>query len=124
MLANHDLTVREFGARLLTAAKKWSSCISAYDITNKKGNRQRIKGFKPIAGARVEILILGSMPGHTALQKGEYYAHPRNAFWPIMGHICGAGPELPYAERIQALTAAGIGIWNVIDSCFREGSLD
>jgi hypoxanthine-DNA glycosylase len=54
----------------------------------------------------------------------EYYAHPRNRFWPLMGRICGAGPDLPYAERLTRLKDSGIGLWDVLHECVRAGSLD
>lgn len=70
------------------------------------------------------MLVLGSMPGEASLAAAEYYAHPRNAFWPIMGALFGAGPELPYPERLQRLEAVGVALWDVIAACERAGSLD
>ncbi|MEZ6002078.1 DNA-deoxyinosine glycosylase [Hyphomonas sp.] len=83
-----------------------------------------IRGFDPISAPDAQILILGSMPGVASLEAGQYYAHARNAFWPIMGELFGAGPEKPYAERKAILTANGVAVWDVLKFCRREGSLD
>jgi hypoxanthine-DNA glycosylase len=64
------------------------------------------------------------MPGVQSLQAAEYYAHPRNAFWKIMGELVGADPELGYQQRCRCLTRAGIALWDVMQACVRPGSLD
>ena len=83
-----------------------------------------VSSFPPIVGNNPQLLILGSMPGGESLRKGQYYAHPRNLFWRVMGVLCGAGPELPYPARIEKVKAAGVALWDVLKHCEREGSLD
>jgi TDG/mug DNA glycosylase family protein len=80
--------------------------------------------FPPIADANARVLILGTMPGKESLRAAQYYAHPRNAFWKIMGELVGAGFDLPYDARVQKLKAARIAVWDVLASCVRESSLD
>jgi hypoxanthine-DNA glycosylase len=86
--------------------------------------RRRIRSFPPIAGRNARILILGSMPGAESLRSRQYYAHPHNAFWPIMGALLGFDARAPYARRARSLKAARIALWDVLHSCTREGSLD
>lgn len=83
-----------------------------------------VHSFLPIENALARVLILGSMPGSASLQAEQYYAHPRNAFWPILGELVGAEPSLPYEHRVQALKSAGIAVWDVLKSCTRHNSLD
>lgn len=80
--------------------------------------------FPPIADTHARVLILGSLPGQVSLQRQQYYAHPHNTFWKIMGRLLGAGPELPYTERAQRLMQNGIALWDVCAAAQRPGSLD
>lgn len=64
------------------------------------------------------------MPGKRSLEQDQYYAHPSNVFWKIMGELVGAHPGLSYAERLEMLKSSGVALWDVLASCEREGSLD
>lgn len=71
------------------------------------------------------VLILGSLPGERSLAEGRYYAHPRNLFWRLVGGVLGRDLEaLDYEARLAALIGARIGLWDVVASARREGSLD
>ena len=90
---------------------------------------QRLTGLAPVAGPGARLLILGSFPSVASLQAQQYYAHPRNHFWPILSAIWGlqgdrALSALPYAERLPIVIAHGLAIWDVYEGCEREGSLD
>ena len=80
--------------------------------------------FPAVVDENARTLILGSMPGRASLDVNQYYAHPRNAFWRIMGVLFGADPELPYTRRLQILQQHQIALWDVMKSCDRPGSLD
>jgi len=70
------------------------------------------------------VLILGSMPGRRSLEQNQYYAHPSNVFWKIMGELVGAHPEIPYQERLVILRTSEIALWDVLGSCVRKSSMD
>jgi len=81
-------------------------------------------GFPFCADKNAHVLILGSMPGCKSLAEQQYYAHPRNAFWPVMGELFGFDASLPYETRLQHLKNNNIAIWDVAYQCIRPGSLD
>lgn len=81
--------------------------------------------FPPSVDADTRLLILGSLPGDMSIARQEYYAHPGNAFWALMGDVLGE--ELvgqPYALRLERLRVRGVGLWDVMASATRPGSLD
>ncbi|AYG95247.1 DNA-deoxyinosine glycosylase [Brevundimonas naejangsanensis] len=85
----------------------------------------RRTGFAPVVDDRTQLLILGSLPGDASLKAAQYYAHPQNGFWRLTGAVIGTDlPALPYETRLERLLAAGIGLWDVIASAERRGSLD
>ena len=83
-----------------------------------------VHSFPPIAGRSSRVLILGSMPGKASLAAGQYYAHPQNAFWKLLGSFFDFEPEAPYSQRVAALRREGIALWDVMQSCTRKSSLD
>lgn len=85
---------------------------------------QRLTSFPAVASGGERLLILGSMPGQRSLQAGQYYAHSRNSFWPIMAELLNFDPALVYQERLAMLNGAGIALWDVLRHCQRRTSLD
>lgn len=83
-----------------------------------------VTSFPPLVAEGCRVLILGSVPGVRSLERSEYYAHPGNLFWPLMGELYGAGRELPYADRVARLNSRRVGVWDVLAECDRPGSLD
>jgi len=83
-----------------------------------------IHSFLPVEDRDAQILILGSMPGKASLAAGQYYAHPRNQFWQIMGELVGAHFYLPYEERLRMLKINKIALWDVLAACVRKSSMD
>lgn len=79
----------------------------------------------PVVDPLTRVLVLGSLPGEVSLQRAQYYGHPRNLFWALIGDVIGRDlVELAYEERLAVLLDAGIGLWDVVASATREGSLD
>lgn len=86
---------------------------------------RRRRGLPPVLAADTRVLILGSFPGEASLAARQYYAHPRNHFWPLLAAIVGEPlPGMPYERRLACLKAHGIGVWDAIVACERPGSLD
>ena len=84
-----------------------------------------LEGLAPVLSRDVRVLILGSFPGAASLAAAQYYAHPRNHFWPLLAAVTDVPlPSLPYRGRLSALLATGIGLWDAIVACRRQGSLD
>lgn len=86
---------------------------------------RRKAAFPPSVDEGTRLLILGSLPGDASIKQGEYYAHRGNGFWSLMGDVLGEDLRgMPYAMRLKRLRARSVGLWDVIESADREGSLD
>tara|TARA_R110002126_G_scaffold43555_5_gene124840 strand:+ start:736 stop:1239 length:504 start_codon:yes stop_codon:yes gene_type:complete len=83
-----------------------------------------LQGLAAVSRSDARLLILGSMPGEKSLHQQQYYAHPRNAFWPVMASLLGFSPTLSYPQRLQALLEQRVALWDVLGHCLRQGSLD
>jgi TDG/mug DNA glycosylase family protein len=83
-----------------------------------------VHSFPPIANSDARVLVLGTMPGIASLRAGQYYVHPRNSFWRIVGEILGFDPGSAYEARAASLVASQVALWDVLHSCTRESSLD
>src|SRR5512139_2295797 len=85
----------------------------------------RKHGLPPVLDERTRVLVLGSFPGEASLAASQYYAHPRNHFWPILAAVLGEDfATKPYRTRLARLRAHGVGLWDTIVACERRGSLD
>jgi hypoxanthine-DNA glycosylase len=83
------------------------------------------RSFPPVVDARTRLLLLGSLPGEASLAEGRYYAHPRNQFWRLVGAAIGHDlASLAYETRLETLLYVGVGLWDVVASARRKGSLD
>lgn len=90
-----------------------------------KISNSRIFSFPPAVGDAPETLILGSMPGEESLRQQQYYAHPKNLFWKILGTLLTFDHEkTTYIERLQILKKNRVALWDVTHSCIRPGSMD
>lgn len=84
-----------------------------------------LQGLPPVIASTTRLVVLGSFPGAASLAAQQYYAHPRNHFWPILSALWGIDLlGLPYAKRLAMLRQRGLGLWDVYAACRREGSLD
>ena len=82
------------------------------------------RSFPPIVDQQARVLVLGTLPGEESLRRGEYYAHPRNLFWPIVFALFDAVPAPSYAERLAFVAAHRIALWDVCKTGEREASSD
>ncbi|MCP1571814.1 hypoxanthine-DNA glycosylase [Herbaspirillum rubrisubalbicans] len=84
-----------------------------------------LASFAPVVARDTRTLILGSLPGVASLAKSQYYGHPRNAFWRLVGDVLGLDLyAMAYEDRLATLLMHRIGLWDVIAQARRIGSLD
>lgn len=84
----------------------------------------RCESFEPIFAPGARVMIVGTMPSVKSLEQAQYYAHPRNAFWPIMFDFFGEMHDNDYELKKALIRAHGIALWDTAACCEREGSLD
>lgn len=83
------------------------------------------RGFPPVLDENTEILILGSLPGDESLRRRQYYGHPGNDFWRLVGNAIGENlQDMDYETRLETLKRYRIGLWDVFSAGKREGSQD
>lgn len=101
-----------------------SSCSPPPRNTQPQKNAPLI-GLAPVMNSQTQVLILGSFPGQQSLSQQQYYAHPRNQFWPLLSAILNHDLcVLTYSQRLQVVLDYGLGMWDVYATCQRVGSLD
>ena len=84
----------------------------------------KIYSFPPIANSEAVILLLGTMPGAKSLEAQEYYAHPQNSFWKLVSTVLEVPFPIDYSTKQELLLHHQIALWDVLQACEREGSLD
>lgn len=82
------------------------------------------RNFEPVFAPDARVMIVGSMPSVKSLEMAQYYAHPRNAFWPILFDVFGAEPTQDYEKKKALIRENGLALWDAAACCEREGSLD
>ena len=82
------------------------------------------KSFDPVFAPDAKVMIVGSMPSVKSLADAQYYAHPRNAFWPILFDIFGQMPHNDYIRKMDLIRDNRLALWDAAACCYREGSLD
>ena len=83
------------------------------------------RGLPPVIDENVAVLILGSFPSPASLQKQQYYGHPQNHFWKLMGALLNEPLyEMDYPQRLPILLKHRVGVWDVLQKCERAGALD
>ena len=97
---------------------------AAGSVRDDRAMGERIYSYDPVIGKGCRALVLGTMPSVKSLEEGFYYAHPRNAFWPMMADILGEPRPRTVGEKKAMLLRHGIALWDTVRSCAREGSLD
>ena len=125
-LAAEELIIGVSSSHTETSARSHDALPS---VELPKADLPRLQGLAPVVGPGAKLLVLGSFPGVASLLAQQYYAHPRNQFWPILSALWGlevgeALNALPYSERLSVVKGRGLAIWDVYAGCVREGSLD
>jgi len=110
--------VKSTSAKLPTTNKKQN----AVTLINKA--QVEIEGLAPVVNEHSSVLILGTMPGVDSLRKQAYYGNDRNLFWKLMAQVTGKEVPLDYEERKEFLLENKIALWDMCQTCLREGSLD
>lgn len=94
-------------------------------IATRNAGGDRLSGLAPVVDAGTRLVVLGSFPGAASLAAGQYYGHPRNQFWPLLGAIWRIDlASIPYEARLAEIARRGLGLWDVYAACRRQGSLD
>jgi hypoxanthine-DNA glycosylase len=83
------------------------------------------RSFPPVVSPNTRVLILGSLPGERSLAQSQYYAHPQNRFFHLVGDTIGKNlVAMDYPGRLNTLLEHHIGLWDVVLEAQRTGSLD
>ena len=78
----------------------------------------------PVYDNNSKVLILGSFPSVKSREEGFFYGHPQNRFWKVIATIFNEEVPGTIDEKRSLLLRNHIAVWDVIESCDIDGSLD
>jgi TDG/mug DNA glycosylase family protein len=107
-----------------STARNWRRAWPLNRIVRLTPNLMNSSSFEPASTPAAKVLVLGTLPGQESLRRGEYYAHPRNAFWRIVETLFGIPADAEYSHRVRRLNMARVALWDVCAAAYRPGSLD
>jgi len=107
-----------------TSAKLPTPKMEQKTVTQRNKTEVKIEGLAPVVNDHSRVIILGTMPSVESLRKQAYYGNDRNLFWKLMAKVTGKGVPLDYEERKAFLLGNNIALWDMCQTCVREGSLD
>lgn len=112
------------GKQISVTARTTRNAVPKQTISKPKTVISR-QALPPVIDKATKYLVLGTMPGEQSLLSQQYYNNPRNQFWKIIADVFNDKRAFEnYNDKLTTLKNNKIGLWDVLDTCDREGSSD